>query len=1199
MKWCCLIILIYFLNQQSLDGQTDIILQDIVVGHVEVSAPGSVTLKPGFHAVAGSNFRAYIGAVQGQNSSTTITYPDGNNTPASGSQGINYLKEITYREAKTSEPTGNFKHLEQIQYFDGLGRPLQAVQVGSTPLGNDLIQPFFYDKYGRDSVSTFPYTASRTGEFRTGVTISTVNNYYSSTPPAGKESDNRAFTSFIYENSPLNRIVSQTGPGSDWVTQSRSVSTGYLTNTSAKPGWSVTGDYSYSPFNYAVNTLYVIELTDEEGNKTREYKDKLGQIVLKESLLESEWLRTAYIYDDFGLLRCVVPPEATDPNTDTGLCYYYKYNNRNLQVEKKIAGGGIIKMVYDKRDRLRCTQNSLQASSNEWSFIKYDVLNRPVQSGILSNCSSGPDAIKTALDSYPLNESESSSQYSDYTNVSFPTSDIGILSETYYDDYDFIDNISSIVNKDSLKSVTYDNGDYIIQSNLASNNRNRVTGSMIKVFSDPEDLSVIKKSTLFNSTYYDKYGNVLRTVSENHLKGKDVLTNIYEDIIYLVTRNEQEHHKGSENIYLEKWYEYDHTGRLMATREKINNQPAITLSAPKYNEVGEMITKYLHSNQTSGTRSFIQKEDFEYNIRGWLTKINEPGLSGDNDVYGVQLFYNSVSGLGGLQPGTGLYNGNIVGIKWGTKNEPVLGYQFNYDDLNRMLQGNYAQGSTLNSNTGYNSETISEYDKNGNIKGLQRKYNNTVVDGLTYSYTTKTNQISSVSDNGSATSEIDDYPGNSSTYTYDGNGNMTFDGGKNISIEYYRTLNLPQELNFGSNNRVFYHYTTSGIKLSKHNSGASGPTHYIGNIVYEGNNLSYILTEEGRIVPFGTGSDRIFTYEYNLKDHLGDNRVTFMGTDLGGAVDVVQATSYYPFGLVMNQTNGNTEPDYQKNKYLYNGKELQDEQIASVSLEWYDYHTRFYDPQIGRWHVVDPLAEKAYDWSPYRYGFCNPIIYTDPFGLYEDWYQDKEGNIEYDPNVKTQADVDKKGGGKYLGEEFKTDYAKFNKNGTALFYDETKAYNYLYDRADRHNVEGGSFITTNGVLILPDYLNTEGNTKIDEYNIGFTKKSIHETGNITLGGKDVKSLGLLHTHQWNGLGMPPDPKPSRYDPSGKGTDLDISRYWNSMPILTISWDNDVWMLQGSPNSDKWTLQRAMAKDELLKGKLGLIGGLKTLPSYLK
>jgi RHS repeat-associated protein len=67
------------------------------------------------------------------------------------------------------------------------------------------------------------------------------------------------------------------------------------------------------------------------------------------------------------------------------------------------------------------------------------------------------------------------------------------------------------------------------------------------------------------------------------------------------------------------------------------------------------------------------------------------------------------------------------------------------------------------------------------------------------------------------------------------------------------------------------------------------------------------------------------------------------------------------------------------NKYLYNGKEL----IEDNGLHYYDYGARMYDPTIGRWGVVDPMADLAPDWTPYRYGFNNPLKYTDPTGMFE------------------------------------------------------------------------------------------------------------------------------------------------------------------------------------------------------------------------
>ena len=308
-------------------------------------------------------------------------------------------------------------------------------------------------------------------------------------------------------------------------------------------------------------------------------------------------------------------------------------------------------------------------------------------------------------------------------------------------------------------------------------------------------------------------------------------------------------------------------------------------------------------------------------------------------------------------------------MTWKAGNEStVRGYKFTYDGLDRLLNATYGETAGINANTDRFSENVTAYDKNGNIKTLQR-YGQTaasgygLIDNLTF--TLAGNLLNRVDDAAAASAygggfEFKDGVKQANEYTYDSNGNLTKDLNKGISTITYNVLNLPNMVTFSDGSTIAYTYGADGTKLKTvHKTGSTTTTtDYCGNVVYENGVQKLLLTDEGYV----TLSDG--KYHYYLKDHQGNNRVVI---NQSGTVE--EANHYYPFGGVFAST-GNTQP------YKYNGKELD----AKKGLNWYDYGARHYDAALGRFTTNDRFAEKYHSMSPYQYGANNPVKHIDVNG---------------------------------------------------------------------------------------------------------------------------------------------------------------------------------------------------------------------------
>ena len=783
-------------------------------------------------------------------------------------------------------------------------------------------------------------------------------NYYAD-PTAGKGWDahikktDLPFAVTVFDKSPLNKVLEQGAAGVTWQPSAtpglgRTVKTTYGTNTIALNEvvrlWSLIASGATGLVDYPAGSLYRITVRDENTINTTfrtgavdEYTDIEGRLVLKrvwES--ESKALNTYYIYDDLGNLRYVIPPAVTVNNFSElpagvnfadfeNYIYAYRYDDKRRLIEKKLPGKGWEYLVYNRNDQVVLTQDSIQRAGGKWSYTKYDAFGRVVSTGIYTNTTTNQTTRKQvqALADAVTAQWESRIAKA-YTNTAFPSiaSQLAEYTVKYYDDYSFKDAgiLSASSGLDSTRMI-----------------KGLLTGT--KVAKDDATLP------LLTVHYYDKRAQLVETVSQNHIGGTDRMTNTYSFVGELLTSIRIHTPATGAATIITTTNTYDHVGRLVETRKRIGTQTEIVQSQLAYNEIGQLKQKNLHGSGAAA----VQEIAYAYNERGWMTGINDPNGITDRRRFGMTLQYAN---------NPRAYNGNIGSVQWNTKvstsvpttQTPVQSYAYTYDALNRLKKAAYS-GVTTKANH-YNEELA--YDVMGNIDTLRRSNGATGWHNH-FKYTYSGHRLIGVNDAGTAKRH--------NSFTYDVNGNAISNTRLSITKIDYNYLNLPSRLTKGAE-VLAYTYDATGKKLTKQ-LGTAAATHYVDGIQYKGGAIEFIQTEEGRILPNGSS----YIYEYFLKDDLGNTRAI---VDHTGAVKQVQ--DYYAFGMEMNP--GNAYSSGHLNLYKYNGKEKQTE----LGLDQMDHGARFYDAEIGRWNVIDPLSEKYSSLTPYNYALNNPIFYIDPDG---------------------------------------------------------------------------------------------------------------------------------------------------------------------------------------------------------------------------
>ena len=892
----------------------------------------------------------------------------------------------------------NYTEKTIYQYFDDIGRMVQTVNQAYSPNQKDVVEAIVYDQFGRTTHSYEAFEAT------------TANGAFASSIPT-----NTPFSFLDYEDSPLNRVFRETPP--DWHISHREYSNNTIPITI--PGTSIT---------YAVGELSVEKIIDPDGNGTKTgdqtivYKDKKGQTILsvQQNSSGSEKTETYYAYDDKDRMVMVIPPDATTDST--GLIYTYTYDERNRVATSKIPDSEFMEYTYNTRDLQTGMRNGNLRTDSKWMVTEYDDYGRPTKTGLNTSAttvnelwsqifydgfdgtSTLPGAIHTGKVrkrvAYMLNGNsvnttdkiETNFLYDAFGRVEQQNMNThlgGTDSYTYSHDYAdnmLTENRTLAISGQASQSINY---------RYTYDHRGRLEETFHQVTGTSE-----QRLCKFDYTHKDEILN-------KHLGGNG--TNYLQSLNYTynaqswLTSINQELSNSTDLFHLK--LAYDNPENLIGVAGRFDGNIAQAnwqVKGKQERTYGfqydylDRLTSSVHGTYQNAARSSLDIDNnynttYSYDKRGNIKTLTRSGFTGSTYDPIDDLDYKYYPNSNKIRTITDAVSGGADCPPTRTVNTPVT--QSGMYAASNQIFGSNSIGNNLNVNF-----------QAGNRIELDPGF---IVEPNTDAHFTAQLGDCPTSDN--------DFGGfvqnGTGLYEYDKNGNLTIDPHKQINIEY-NYLNLPYKVTFTGDNSqkvIEWLYDASGVKLQKKVSDGGNSIltqDYISGVEYNNNTLEAVYTSEGRVY-YENSSGR---YEYTLKDHLGNQRVLFSDTNGDGSIDanteVLQTTAYYPFGMRME---GNFSQNAgRENNYLYNGKELD----TDFGLNWYHYGARMYDPAIGRFPSIDPLAETFSYQSPYNYADNNPIKFIDFMGLGSSYnwdsgrYEDDDGNEVSWNSVKGEYGVD-------------------------------------------------------------------------------------------------------------------------------------------------------------------------------------------------